>query len=167
LPRPFSRCIRDPVLAEWTGRGQKPLLRFPWATTESPRRHTRLVILTPPRREKNLGFARDKMGSTKPSDRTAEAHKLSEKFPDNDLSRFNLAQAYFDVGDPENAAEHLRPLCAKKSDWMVVRILLGESLIALGGGTEAKPILEHALQLAIAQHHDGPREELEEFLRNL
>jgi hypothetical protein len=66
-----------------------------------------------------------------------------------------------------NAAEHLRPLCAKEPDWMVVHILLGRSLIALGCGTEAKPILEHALQLAIAQHPDGSREELEELLRNL
>jgi hypothetical protein len=43
---------------------------------------------------------------------------------------------------------------------MVVHILLGKSLIAPDRGAEAKPILEHAHELAVAQHHDGPREEL-------
>jgi len=101
------------------------------------------------------------------SDRVAKAQKLYEKFPDNDLSRFNLAQAYFDAGDYTNAAEHLRPLYAKKPDWMVVHILLGKCLLAAGEPAQAKPILEHALQLAIAQHHDGPREELTELLKVL
>jgi hypothetical protein len=50
---------------------------------------------------------------------------------------------------------------------MVVHILLGKTLITLNRPTEAKPVLEHALQLAIAQHHDAPREELEELLRVL
>ena len=58
------------------------------------------------------------------NDRIAKARELYEKFPNNDLSRFNLAQAYFDAGDFKNAAEHLRPLCAKKPDWMVAHILL-------------------------------------------
>ena len=92
---------------------------------------------------------------------------MHQKFPDNDLSRFNLAQAYVDAGDYANAIEHLRALCAKKPDWMVVHIQLGKSLLAIGNSAEAKPILEHALQLAIAQHHDTPREELEELLRTL
>ncbi|HVM60564.1 MAG TPA: molecular chaperone DnaJ [Verrucomicrobiae bacterium] len=101
------------------------------------------------------------------NDRIANALALWQRFPDNDLSRFNLAQAYCDAGDLAAALDHLRPLCAKKPDWMVVHILLGKSLIALGRSTEAKPILEHALQLAIAQHHDGPRDELTDLLRNL
>jgi hypothetical protein len=48
---------------------------------------------------------------------------------------------------------------------MVVHIQLGKSLSTLGRSPEAKPILEHGLKLAIAQHHDGPREELEELLK--
>ncbi len=100
-------------------------------------------------------------------DRITQALALWQRFPENDLSRFNLAQAYIDANDYATAVEHLRPLCAKKSDWMVVHILLGKSLIALGRSTEAKPILEHALQLAIAQHHDSPREELTDLLKTL
>ena len=101
------------------------------------------------------------------SDRIMKALELWKRFPDNDLSRFNLAQAYVDAGDYANAVDHLRALCAKKPDWMVVHIQLGKSLIALDRSAEAKPILEHAFQLATAQHHDGPREELTELLKTL
>ena len=101
------------------------------------------------------------------NDRINKALELWKKFPDNDLSRFNLSQAYFDAADFANAIEHLRALCAKKPDWMVVHIQLGKSLLAVGETQSARPILEHALQLAIAQHHDTPREELEELLKTL
>jgi predicted Zn-dependent protease len=101
------------------------------------------------------------------NDRIGKARELFEQFADNDLARFNLAQAYFDAGDHKNAAEHLRVLCAKKSDWMVAHILLGKSLLATGDTANAKQILERARQLAIAQHHDGPRDELAELLKTL
>ena len=104
---------------------------------------------------------------TSQADRIAKARELYEKFPDNDLSRFNLSQAYFDAADYASAIEHLRALCAKKPDWMVVHIQLGKSLLALNKPVDAKSILEHALQLAVAQHHDTPREELEELLKTL
>jgi len=100
-------------------------------------------------------------------DRITKALDLWKKFPDNDLSRYNLAQAYFDAGDHANAADHLRALCARKPDWMVVHILLGKCLLATGDSTQARPVLQHALELAVAQHHDGPREELEELLRSV
>jgi|SRR5579871_2936863 len=101
------------------------------------------------------------------SDRITKALELWQRFPDNDLSRFNLAQAYCDANDFPNAIEHLRALCAKKPDWMVAHIQLGKALITLGRPAEAKPILEHALDLAVAQHHDSPREELTELLHTL
>ena len=101
------------------------------------------------------------------NDRIAKAVELYQKFPDNDLSRYNLAQAYFDAGDFTHAAEHLRPLCAKKPDWMVVHILLGKCLLNASQHDEARTILKHALQLAVEQHHDGPREELTELLETL
>ncbi|MGA2139691.1 MAG: tetratricopeptide repeat protein [Verrucomicrobiia bacterium] len=100
-------------------------------------------------------------------DRIAQALELWQRFPDNDLSRFNLAQAYVDANDYAGALEHLRALCQKKPDWMVVHIQLGKSLLAAGETQSAKPVLEHALQLAIAQHHDGPREELADLVKNL
>ena len=101
------------------------------------------------------------------TDRIAKALELLKKFPDNDLSRYNLAQAYFDANDFTNAAEHLRALCAKKADWMVVHILVGKCLLATGERDEAKKFFEHARQLAVEQHHDGPREELEALLQTV
>jgi predicted Zn-dependent protease len=101
------------------------------------------------------------------NDRIAKARELWQRFPDNDLSRFNLAQAYCDANEFANAIEHLRALCDKKPDWMVVHIQLGKSLLAVAETDRAKPILEHALKLAIAQHHDTPREELVELLKTL
>ena len=101
------------------------------------------------------------------NDRIAKARELYEKFPGNDLSRFNLAQAYCDAGDFAGALEHLQALADKKRDWMVVQILLGKALIALDRRREAKTVLEDALQLAITQHHDSPRDELTELLKTL
>jgi predicted negative regulator of RcsB-dependent stress response len=101
------------------------------------------------------------------NDRIAQARQLYEKFPGNELARFNLAQALCEAGDFAGALEHLQALAGQKRDWMVAHILLGKALVALGRGAEAKPVFERALQLAIAQHHDGPREELEELLRVL
>jgi predicted Zn-dependent protease len=97
--------------------------------------------------------------------RVTKAQELVERFPDNDLARFSLAQALVDAGANAEAVPHLRTLCAKKPDWMVVHILLGKCLTITGQPTDAKPIFQHALQLAIAQHHDGPRAELEDLLR--
>ena len=101
------------------------------------------------------------------NDRIAKALDLWQRFPDNDLSRFNLAQAYFDANDYAHAIEHLRALCERKPDWMVAHIQLGKSLIAIGRAVEARPFLEHGLRLAIAQHHDGPRDELADLLKTL
>lgn len=100
-------------------------------------------------------------------DRINQALALWQRFPDNDLSRFNLAQAYVDGNDYAAAVEHLRVLCEKKPEWMVVHIRLGKSLIVLGRSIEAKPILQRALELAITQHHDSPRAELDELLKSL
>jgi predicted Zn-dependent protease len=100
-------------------------------------------------------------------DRIAQALELWRKFPDNDLSRYNLAQAHFDAGQLAEAAEHLQPLCAKKPDWMVVHILLGKCLLTAGQPAEARRFLEQARQLAVAQYHEGPLEELTELLKTL
>jgi Flp pilus assembly protein TadD len=101
------------------------------------------------------------------NDRISKALELFQRFPENDLSRYNLAQACFDAGDYAQAVPHLRELCAKKNDWMVVHILLGKCLLQTGYVAEAKDTFGRALRLAIEQHHDGPREELEELLRAL
>jgi hypothetical protein len=47
---------------------------------------------------------------------------------------------------------------------MMPRILLGKALHGLGRTSEARPWLEQALQLAIAQEHDDPAQELRGLL---
>lgn len=99
--------------------------------------------------------------------RIQQARELLARFPDNELARFNLAQALCDAGLHEEAIEHLTLLTQRKPDWMVAHILLGKSYLALGDLPRARPVLQHALHLAIAQHHDGPRDELTALLETL
>ena len=92
--------------------------------------------------------------------RSAHFAALVARQPDNELFRFSLAQALLAENKPVDAIEHLSACAAKKSDWMMPRILLGKTLLGLGRKAEAKPWLEQALQLAIAQDHDDPAQEL-------
>ena len=87
--------------------------------------------------------------------------------PANGLFRFSLARALLAENRPAEAVEHLQFCAAHKADWMMPRILLGKTLLGLGRRTEAKPWLEQALQLAIAQTHEDPERELRALLAEL
>ncbi len=87
--------------------------------------------------------------------------------PDNELFRFSLAQALLTENRPAETVEHLTFCATKKPEWMMPRILLGKALLGLGRKSEAKPWLEQALQLAIAQDHDDPAQELRALLHEL
>jgi tetratricopeptide (TPR) repeat protein len=93
--------------------------------------------------------------------------KMVEQYPNNELARFSLGKAYFDAGDFTKAKEHFDVALAKKSDWMVVQILIGKCDLALGKKSEAKAAFEKAKQLAIEQHHEGPLAEMEQLLAEL
>ena len=92
---------------------------------------------------------------------------LVAKQPENELFRFSLAQALISEGQTDVAVAHLAACAAKKPDWMMPRILLGKSLLGLGHRAEARPWLEQALQLAIAQDHEDPERELKAILSEL
>ncbi len=87
--------------------------------------------------------------------------------PANELFRFSLAQALLAESRPADALEHLQFCADKKTDWMMPRILLGKALLGLGRRAAAKPWLEQALQLAIAQAHEDPERELRALLTDL
>lgn len=89
------------------------------------------------------------------------------KDPNNPLFRFSLGQALFDESAFEDSIEHLMFCANGRDDWMMPRILAGKAYLEIGNTTEAKPILEKALELAIAQHHDDPAEELQQILQDL
>jgi Flp pilus assembly protein TadD len=93
--------------------------------------------------------------------------KMVEQFPQNELARFSLGKALFDEGAFDRALTHFRLALQRKPDWMVVQILIGKSELALGNKAGAKAAFENALQLAIAQHHEGPQMEMEQALADL
>lgn len=99
--------------------------------------------------------------------RAAQFQTLVDRQPDNELFRFSLAQALVNDGRPADAVPHYEFCVAKKADWMMPRILLGKLLLQLDRRTEAKPLLEAALKLAIEQHHDDPEHELRSLLGEL
>jgi len=99
--------------------------------------------------------------------RSVQFAALVARQPDNELFRFSLAQALLAETRPVDALEHLTACAEKKHDWMMPRILLGKTLLSLGRKPEAKPWLEQALQLAIAQNHEDPAEELRLLLKEL
>jgi predicted Zn-dependent protease len=99
--------------------------------------------------------------------RSAHFAALVARQPDNELFRFSLAQALLTENKPAEALDHLVACATKKPDWMMPRILLGKTLLGLGRKVEAKPWLEQALQLAIAQNHDDPAQELNAILQDL
>jgi hypothetical protein len=92
---------------------------------------------------------------------------LVERAPDNELFRFSLAQALAAEGRAEEAVPHYAFCVAKKSDWMMPRILLGKLHLAAGRHAEARPLLAAALDLAVAQTHEDPERELRALLAEL
>ena len=101
------------------------------------------------------------------NDAVARWQKLVEQQPNNELARFSLGKAWFDLCQFTAAQEQFQIALTRKPDWMVAQILIGKCEQALGDNGAAKPAFERALQLAIAQHHEGPQAEMEELLREL
>ena len=93
--------------------------------------------------------------------------KLVGQQPNNELARFSLGKAWLDLGQFALAKEQLEIALARKPDWMVAQILIGKCGQALGDNVAAKAAFERALELAIAQHHEGPQSEMEELLAEL
>lgn len=101
------------------------------------------------------------------NDPLARQRQLVQQHPENELARFSLGKALFDRGDVAEAREHLERALARRPDWMVVQILLGKCDLAAGNAKAARRAFERALELAIAQHHEGPQAELETLLADL
>lgn len=99
--------------------------------------------------------------------RVEQFQALVERQPANEMFRFSLAQALVAEGRGAEAVPHFEVCVAKKADWMMARILLGKLLLQLGRKAEARPLLEDALRLAIAQHHEDPERELRTILGEL
>jgi predicted Zn-dependent protease len=96
--------------------------------------------------------------------RTDQFLGLVERNPDNELFRFSLAQALEAEGRNHEAEPHYQFCVAKKTDWMMPRILLGKLYLATGRTADARGLLEDALRLAVDQNHETPEAELRALL---
>lgn len=83
------------------------------------------------------------------------------------MFRFSLAQALVAENRGVEAVPHYELCVAKKSDWMMARILLGKLHLQLGAPERARPLLEDALRLAVEQTHEDPERELRALLADL
>lgn len=99
--------------------------------------------------------------------RVAQFESLVAGAPANELFRFSLAQTLVAEGRAVEAVPHYEFCVAKKSDWMMPRILLGKLLLAEGRRAEARALLESALKLAVDQAHEDPERELRAVLSEL
>jgi hypothetical protein len=87
--------------------------------------------------------------------------------PDNELFRFSLAKALIDVGRFSEAEPHLEVAFAKKPNWMVVVMLLGQCARQRQDLAAAHTHYTYALNLAVVQHHEDPEKEIREILASL
>lgn len=104
------------------------------------------------------------------SDRIDRFTALVAAQPANPLFRFSLAQALDAEGRLAEAAGHYRACVAARADWMMPRILLGKLLLRSSEASDraaARPVLEEALALAVAQDHGDPAAELRALLATL
>jgi len=97
----------------------------------------------------------------------AKYEALLEKRPNDELLQFSLGKALYDAGRFVEAEKHLRIALAARADWMVVTMLLAQCALRRHDSQEAKVLYEKALQFAIDQHHEGPKEEIRTALGRL
>jgi predicted Zn-dependent protease len=93
--------------------------------------------------------------------------KMVEQFPDNELARFSLGKALFDLEQYAGAKEHFAVALQRKPDWMAVQILLARCDLNLGNQDAAKAGLLRARELATKQNHEGPKAEVEQLLEEI
>jgi Flp pilus assembly protein TadD len=92
---------------------------------------------------------------------------LLQQRPGDELALFSLGKALFDAGRFAEAETHLRQALDAKPDWMVVAMLLAKCALHRGDQPAARQLYEDALGFAIAQHHEGPEEEIRHALEHL
>ena len=97
----------------------------------------------------------------------AKYEGLLKAHPDDELLHFSLGKAFYDAGRVPEAEMHLRAALKAKPDWMVVTMLLAKIALEQNDKATARALYERGLELAIAQEHDGPKEEIRAALAKL
>ncbi|HET9480956.1 MAG TPA: tetratricopeptide repeat protein [Candidatus Polarisedimenticolia bacterium] len=96
--------------------------------------------------------------------RVERNRKILEATPENRLARFALANALFESGAVQDAADEYRRCLQAQPDWMAVAISLGRCLVLTGRLEEARETLRAARALAVNQGHSSPLAEIDELV---
>jgi Flp pilus assembly protein TadD len=97
----------------------------------------------------------------------AKYEALLKARPQDELIKFSLGKALLDAGRVEEAEAQLRAALELKPDWMIVTMLLAKIAGQKNDRVEAKALWQKGLELAVAQHHEGPEEECRAELAKL
>ena len=97
----------------------------------------------------------------------AKYEGLLKARPADELLHFSLGKALYDAGRVPEAETHLRAALKVKPDWMVVTMLLAKIALQKNDKSAARALYEKGLELAIAQDHEGPQEEIRTALAKL
>ena len=97
----------------------------------------------------------------------AKYEGLIKSRPNDELLHFSLGKALYDAGRVPEAETHLRAALKAKPDWMVVTMLLAKIALQQNDKAAARVLYEKGLELAIAQDHEGPEEEIRAALAKL
>jgi Flp pilus assembly protein TadD len=100
-------------------------------------------------------------------DLIARYETLLRQRPGDELALFSLGKALFDAERFPEAETQLQAALRAKPDWMVVAMLLARCALRRGDQPAARQLYEDALGFAIAQHHEGPEEEIRHALAHL
>jgi Flp pilus assembly protein TadD len=97
----------------------------------------------------------------------AKYEGLLKARPDDELLHFSLGKALYDAGRVPEAETHLHAALEAKPDWMVVAMLLAKIALQKNDKVTALAYYRKGLELAIAQDHEGPEEEIRAVLAKL
>jgi Flp pilus assembly protein TadD len=97
----------------------------------------------------------------------AKYEGLLQARPDDELLHFSLGKALYDAGRVPEAETQLLAALKAKPDWMVVTMLLAKIALQRNDKLAALTYYKSGLELAIAQDHEGPEEEIRAALRKL
>ncbi len=97
----------------------------------------------------------------------AKYEGLLQQRPGDELILFSLGKALYDAKRVPEAQKYLEAALAAKPDWMVVAMLLAKMALEQDEKSKARALYEKALELAIAQDHEGPEEEVRAALARL
>lgn len=100
-------------------------------------------------------------------EKIARFRAFVEQDPENTLHRFALAQALAKAGRSEEAEAAFGDCLELDPNWMVAAIKRGRCLVELERWDEARRWLERGAELADAQGHEEPFEEIRELMDQL